>query len=227
MKLLGIDTATEACSVALFGFGDNILESYKLEPRGHSKLVLTMLDGLLSDAGITLHDLDAIAIDSGPGSFTGIRIGFGIAQGLSLSLELPLIGVSSLMVLAEGSGPETIEVLPAIDARMGEVYWGRLSRDREIDEGWAWRDKASVDQPSFLPTLRADEIGIGSGWDHYPELVNSNTLANIEFEAFPRASWLVTIAARIMSYNKKRPSTVLPDYIRNNVVAKTTLVSDD
>ncbi len=122
MKLLGIDTATEACSVALAGVGDTILERYKIEPKGHSNLVLPMIDDLLSDSGISHNDLDAIAVDTGPGSFTGIRIGIGIAQGLSFGLKLPLIGISSLMVLAEGSEPTVSAVLPAIDARMGEVY---------------------------------------------------------------------------------------------------------
>ena len=105
MKLLAIDTVTEACSVALFGVGDTILERYIVEERGHSNLVLGMIDSLLSEAGIGRDDLDALAVDIGPGSFTGVRIGIGIGQGLSLGLGLPLIGVSSLMVLAEGLGP--------------------------------------------------------------------------------------------------------------------------
>ena len=127
MNLLSIDTATEACSVALSGTGDTILERYQIKPRGHSNLVLTMTEDVLLEAGISRHDLDGIAFDSGPGSFTGIRIGLGVAQGLALALDLPLLGVSSLMALAEGSGVNA--VLPAIDARMGEVYWGRLARD--------------------------------------------------------------------------------------------------
>ena len=129
MNLLAIDTATEACSVALSGTADTILERFQCESRGHSNLVLTMTEDVLWEAGISRHDLDGIAFDSGPGSFTGIRIGLGVAQGLALALDLPLAGVSSLMALAEGSGMNA--VLPAIDARMGEVYWGRLARDKE------------------------------------------------------------------------------------------------
>ena len=104
MRLLAIDTATEACSVALAGVGYTILERHVVDPKGHSNLVLAMVDSLLSEAGIARDDLDAIGVDIGPGSFTGVRIGVGIAQGLSFGLKLPLIGVSSLMVLAEGLG---------------------------------------------------------------------------------------------------------------------------
>ena len=132
MNLLAIDTATEACSVALSGTGDTILERFQIESRGHSNLVLTMAEDVLSEAGTSRHDLDCIAFDSGPGSFTGIRIGLGVAQGLALAFDLPLLGVSSLMALAEGSGVNA--VLPAIDARMGEVYWGRLVRYKESNE---------------------------------------------------------------------------------------------
>ena len=218
MKLLGIDTATEACSVALTGVGDTILERYKIEPKGHSNLVLPMIDGLLSDSGISHHDLDAIAVDTGPGSFTGIRIGIGIAQGLSFGLELPLIGISSLMVLAEGSEPTVAAVLPAIDARMGEVYWGRLVRDRETVEGWAWRSKPCVTKPSLLPALENDEIGVGSGWEKYSEAIETNTLAEIKTGVFPRATWLVRIAARAIVNDFNFGSSAIPQYIRNNIV---------
>ena len=103
MNLLAIDTATEACSVALSGIGDAILERFKIESGGHSNLVLPMVDDVLVEAGISRTDLDGIAYDSGPGSFTGIRIGLSVAQGFALAFDLPLLGVSSLMALAEGS----------------------------------------------------------------------------------------------------------------------------
>ena len=87
MNLLAIDTATEACSVAVSGTGDTILERFQIESRGHSNLVLTMTEDVLWEAGISRHDLDGIAFDRGPGSFTGIRIGLGVAQGLALALD--------------------------------------------------------------------------------------------------------------------------------------------
>ena len=97
MNLLAIDTVTDACSVALSGTGDTILERFQIESRGHSNLVLAMAEDVILEAGISRHDLNGIAFDSGPGSFTGIRIGLGVAQGLALAFDLPLLGVSSLM----------------------------------------------------------------------------------------------------------------------------------
>lgn len=215
MNLLAIDTATEACSVALSSTGGVIVERYQIQNRGHSNLVLTMVEDVLLEAGISRHNLDGIAFDSGPGSFTGIRIGLGVAQGLALALDLPLLGVSSLMALAEGSGGNA--VLSAIDARMGEVYWGRLARDKESVEGWVWRDEARVSTPAVVPALVADEIGVGSGWDCYPELVNGNSLVNIQFAILPRAAWIVRIAMRIMSIDDEYRSSELPTYIRNSI----------
>jgi tRNA threonylcarbamoyladenosine biosynthesis protein TsaB len=218
MKVLGIDTTTAACSVALSGAGDLILERYQIEPRGHSNLVLTMVEGVLSEAGMSCHDLDAIAVDSGPGSFTGIRIGLGVAQGLTIGLDLPLLGVSSLMALAEGSGANT--VLSAIDARMGQVYWGRLIRNGESAEGWAWRDEARVSDPAAVPPLLTDEVGIGSGWDVYSHVfaASKNDTHLWSPGCYPRASDIVRIACR--SFDSGEVSghrSISPIYIRDSV----------
>ena len=218
MKLLAIDTVTEACSVALSGVGDTILERYVVDPKGHSNLVLAMVDSLLSEAGIARDDLDAIGVDIGPGSFTGGRIGVGIAQGLSFGLKLPLIGVSSLMVLAEGLGSKANAVLPAIDARMGEIEWGRLIRDRESVEGWTWTIEPSVTGPSLVPRLEVNEIGVGSGWDQYPRLREANAMAEIQTSMHPRATWLATIAAKVLTTEENHRFFVVPQYVRNNVI---------
>ena len=216
MNLLAIDTATEACSVALSGAGDTILERYQIEPRGHSNLVLTMTEDVLLEAGISRHDLDGIAFDSGPGSFTGIRIGLGVAQGLALALDLPLLGVSSLMALAEGSGVNA--VLPAIDARMGEVYWGRLAQDKESVEGWVWRDEARVSTPAAVPALVADEIGVGSGWDGYSDAfgVSENDVQRWLPGRCPRASDIARIACRCFDSGVVSGRQIVPPiYIRD------------
>ena len=218
MRLLAIDTATEACSVALVDAECTILERYVVEPKGHSNLVLSMVDSLLSESGIACDDLDAIGVDIGPGSFTGVRIGVGIAQGLSFGLKLPLIGVSSLMVLAEGLGSKANAVLPAIDARMGEVYWGRLMRDLKSVEGWAWTIEPTVTGPSLVPRLEVNEIGVGSAWKKYSELGETNVVADIQASMHPRATWLATIARKVLSAEENHRFSVAPQYVRNNVV---------
>ena len=128
MKILAIDTSTEACSAALLIDGD-LQGVYKLAPREHSLLILKMIDGLLSDAGITVSELDAIAFGRGPGSFMGLRIAAGVVQGIAYAHELPVIPVSTLKAIAQRASEETRHqhVLAAIDARMDEVYWAAYS----------------------------------------------------------------------------------------------------
>ena len=218
MNLLAIDTVTDACSVALSGTGDTILERFQIESRGHSNLVLAMAEDVILEAGISRHDLNGIAFDSGPGSFTGIRIGLGVAQGLALAFDLPLLGVSSLMALAEGSGVNT--VLPAIDARMGEVYWGRLAQDKESVEGWVWLDEARVSTPAAVPALVADEIGVGSGWDGYSDAfaVSENDVQRWLPGRCPRASDIARIACRCFDDGVVSGSQIVsPIYIRDAV----------
>ncbi|MFA0231771.1 tRNA (adenosine(37)-N6)-threonylcarbamoyltransferase complex dimerization subunit type 1 TsaB, partial [Vibrio sp. 10N.261.45.A7] len=127
-KILAVDTATENCSVALV-IGDQVFARSEEAPRDHTKKILPMVDEVLKEANVALTDLDAIAFGQGPGSFTGVRIGIGIAQGLAFGADLPMIGVSTLAAMAQGSYRKFGEthVATAIDARMSEVYWARYS----------------------------------------------------------------------------------------------------
>jgi len=122
LKLLAIDTSTEACSAALFSDGE-IKELWELAPRRHAELVLSMIDTLCADAGIGVANLDGLAFGRGPGAFTGLRIGAGVIQGIAFGLDLSVVPVSSLAALAQGQLREAKRerVLSAIDARIGEV----------------------------------------------------------------------------------------------------------
>jgi tRNA threonylcarbamoyladenosine biosynthesis protein TsaB len=125
MKLLALDTATEACSVALWLDG-MIVERAELAGREHSSRLPLMVDAVLAEAGIGLRQLDGLVCGIGPGSFAGVRIGVSFIKGMALGLELPVAPVSSLAMLAQAALREssTATVLAAIDARMGEVYFG-------------------------------------------------------------------------------------------------------
>lgn len=103
MRILAIDTATEACSVALWNDG-NITSHFELCPREHTQRILPLVQDILTAGNVTLTDIDALAFGRGPGSFTGVRIGIGIAQGLALGANLPMIGVSTLATMAQGPG---------------------------------------------------------------------------------------------------------------------------
>lgn len=175
-KILALDTATENCSVALL-IDDKVYFRSEVAPRDHTKKILPMVDEVLNEAGITLAELDALAFGRGPGSFTGVRIGIGIAQGLAFGADLPMLAISTLEAMAQGAYRVNgaTQVACAIDARMSEVYWGRYHRQ---DNGeWLAVDQECVIAPSELITqIQADEsewASVGTGWAAYEaELVD-------------------------------------------------------
>jgi len=126
VTLLALDTATEACSVALLRGGEKT-HLAQFAQREHTKHILPMVDEILAQAGITLHQVDALVFGRGPGSFTGVRIGAGIAQGLAFGAALPVIPVSNLAAMAQAAYVQyqAENVLTAIDARMNEVYFAQ------------------------------------------------------------------------------------------------------
>lgn len=150
MRILAIDTATEACSVALWNDG-TVNAHFELCPREHTQRILPMVQDILTTSGTSLTDINALAYGRGPGSFTGVRIGIGIAQGLALGAELPMIGVSTLMTMAQGAWRKNgaTRVLAAIDARMGEVYWPNISVMKTVS-GTVKKPKPYSNPNSFM-----------------------------------------------------------------------------
>ena len=217
MRILAVDTATEACSAALLCEGE-ITERYQLDPRGHSRRLIPMIEALLSEAGVARTDLDVIAYDCGPGSFTGIRIGAGVAQGLALGLTRPLLALSSLLILAEAT--EQDRVLPAIDARMGEVYWARVKRNPSEATGWSQLCETTVSEPSKVPALEPGEVGTGSGWDRYHTVLCPGVVSGEKWlpERFPTAAGVARLAERVLlSDGAGFSAQTGPEYVRNRV----------
>ncbi|MDO8331760.1 MAG: tRNA (adenosine(37)-N6)-threonylcarbamoyltransferase complex dimerization subunit type 1 TsaB [Fluviicoccus sp.] len=126
MPILALETATEACSAALYLADGRIISRFEHAPRLQTQLLLPMVDDLLREAGITLQNLDAVAYSRGPGAFTGVRIAAAAAQGFAFGLNLPVLALSSLQVLAQHVHRLTGQdrVLALFDARMNEVYAG-------------------------------------------------------------------------------------------------------
>ena len=173
MRILAIDTATEACSVALWNDG-TVNAHFELCPREHTQRILPMVQDILTTSGTSLTDINALAYGRGPGSFTGVRIGIGIAQGLALGAELPMIGVSTLMTMAQGAWRKNgaTRVLAAIDARMGEVYWAEYQRD---ENGiWHGEETEAVLKPEIvherMQQLSGEWVTVGTGWQAWPDL---------------------------------------------------------
>lgn len=143
MLVLAIDTATKIGSVALYDDKTGVIGEINLYVKvNHSNVIMDAVDSLFKLSGLTIKDVDRIAVTIGPGSFTGIRIGTAIAKGLAYSLKKPIVGVNELDVLAHmGENREDI-IVPLIDARKERVYFSKyryidniLLREEEYKDG--------------------------------------------------------------------------------------------
>ncbi|MGP7733575.1 tRNA (adenosine(37)-N6)-threonylcarbamoyltransferase complex dimerization subunit type 1 TsaB [Oceanimonas smirnovii] len=214
--LMAIDTATEACSAALWYEGD-ILSRYEVAPRGHTELILPMVQSLLDEAGITLSRLDGLAFGRGPGSFTGVRITLGVAQGLAFGAGLPLLGVSNLQALAQGAHRYTgcTTALSAIDARMGEVYVGGFT----LTDGVMSPMLAETVQPPeavAIPQTRWQQAA-GSGFVTYPELT-AHAQGLCEAVPFPDARDMLPQARQDLAAGRVQTAAeARPVYLRDKV----------
>ncbi|MDH3840239.1 MAG: tRNA (adenosine(37)-N6)-threonylcarbamoyltransferase complex dimerization subunit type 1 TsaB, partial [Chromatiales bacterium] len=168
-RILALETATEACSVAVLA-GSAMYRRFEVRPRAHLRLLLPMVESVLTEAELDLGDLDAIAFGCGPGGFTGLRIAAGAAQGLALGARLPVIPVSNLAALAASTMRDTTarKVIVCQDARMGEVYWGTF--DRGADDLPVASGPERVGPPEAVSVAGSDWLGAGSGWLAYPQL---------------------------------------------------------
>ncbi|MFP1728547.1 tRNA (adenosine(37)-N6)-threonylcarbamoyltransferase complex dimerization subunit type 1 TsaB [Lonsdalea quercina] len=224
-RILALDTATEACSVALWNEGE-VHALFEVCPREHTQRILPMVQQILSEQGLALSDMDALAFGLGPGSFTGVRIGIGIAQGLALGADLPMIGVSTLATLAQGAFRLTgaNQVLTAIDARMSEVYWAQYRRD----EQGVWYGEASeaVLSPSQVQAqtsaLDGEWATAGTGWQTYPDLIHpADAVLQDSQYLLPQAEDMLPLALQHwQSGATLRVEQAQPRYLRNEVAWK-------
>ncbi|MEB0950229.1 tRNA (adenosine(37)-N6)-threonylcarbamoyltransferase complex dimerization subunit type 1 TsaB [Citrobacter sedlakii] len=225
MRILAIDTATEACSVALWNDG-SLTAHFELCPREHTQRILPMVQDILTRSGLSLTELDALAYGRGPGSFTGVRIGIGIAQGLALGAELPMIGVSTLATMAQGAWRKSgaTRVLAAIDARMGEVYWAEYQRDE--DGLWHGEETEAVLKPEQveerLQQLDGEWVTVGTGWHAWPDLGKQSVLALRDGGILlPEAEDMLPVARQLLAAGKTvAVEHAEPVYLRNNVAWK-------
>jgi tRNA threonylcarbamoyladenosine biosynthesis protein TsaB len=219
VKLLAFDTATEACTAAVWIDG-NAFERTELGRRPAERLLL-LIDEVLAEAQIALSGLDAITFGRGPGSFTGLRISAGIAQGLAFGADLPVVPVSSLAALAQGV--DAPRVLAAFDARMQQVYWGAYVRN---DHGvMELQGEECVTAPADVPVPTAGGwIGAGNGWDQYAVLLQTrlgDCLAQWQPNQYPNARSVAALgAAAFAAGHAVAPEQALPVYLRDNVAAK-------
>ncbi|CAA0082143.1 tRNA (adenosine(37)-N6)-threonylcarbamoyltransferase complex dimerization subunit type 1 TsaB [Zhongshania aliphaticivorans] len=198
-SLLAIEASTEACSVALLHKGRQ-REDFRLLPRAHTRYLLPMVDQILSEGGIRLGDLDAIAFSAGPGSFTGLRVCAGVVQGLAFSVDKPVVAVSTLQAIAQGQADklqlnEGDVLLPALDARMDEVYWGEYCYRNGFADPLA-ADSLRAPESIEVPASNSAAFGFASGWIYAPRFRLGLPLNNINTDVYPRAQAVLKLAVR-------------------------------
>ena len=225
MNFLAIDASTEACSVALT-YNNQTISEFELAPQSHSLLLLPMIDRLLKKADIKLAQLDGLIFGQGPGSFTGVRIGVGVAQGLAFAADLKVVGVSTLQVMAQKaySLHQQVDVIATIDARMSEIYTARYQAN---EKGvLTLQGREAVIPPGSLkatyegdPTVAGDIIGAGTGWQAYQKdlstLCSNSDNINV---LYPDAKYMLTLGEVAFNQGLAKPAEqAQPCYVRDTV----------
>lgn len=217
--ILALDTATEACSVAL-SHQSLLITRDELSPRTHTQRILPMVDEVLNEAHIAINDVDYLAFGRGPGSFTGVRVGVGIAQGLALGANLPVIGVSNLLTMAEQAYQQlgATEIVALIDARMNEVYFAQFSK---TEQGWVERVNEQVCSPEQAIAqiqIECKPFVVGTGWAAYPPFTQANLDVTITEITLPSAQYMISLAEYAIQQGKTQTAfEIEPVYLRNEV----------
>lgn len=229
--LLALDASSSACSAALLrrqiGEDDQLISRFEFTPREHTRRLLPMVDEVLAEAGIVPAELDAVAYGHGPGSFTGLRIAAGVAQGLAFGLERPLIGISTLEALALGAyrrhGFQYL--LTVLDARMGELYAAAWQCGGAADSRMVARMEETLLAPECLLVPEGGEswVGVGSGW-HLKEAMPVQTQTAVQ-QCLPdceaAAEDMVLLAADAFAAGEARAAhEAQPVYLRDQVAWK-------
>ena len=227
--ILAIETATACCSVALSHQGE-VTERSLVGNNVHSQVLLEMVQELLRLAAICVNDLTAVAVGQGPGSFTGLRIGVGVAQGIAYGADCPMIGVSSLDALAVKASTDGF-VLAGIDARMGEVYWAEYIKTHETLERLTELQVSPPQAISQQKSLEQDEGSssnkrvqlVGNAWREYADQLSvelSQLSPDTDIE-FPSAVGVMILAKQALIEGRTISAVdFAPEYVRNNVAKK-------
>ena len=212
MLILGIDTSTKICTCSIFDSENGVIAETSLSvKKNHSNIVMPIIDNLFKISDLNINDIDKIAVAIGPGSFTGVRIALGIAKGLAMALNKPLIAVNELDILeAIASGNEN-EIIPLIDARKERVYYKYQN---------TYVDDYLINLISNFDKNKK-YVFVGDGAINYKNILKDNLGENAiilpMYNAFPRASILCELAL-----NKEEANiyTLEPEYISKSRAEK-------
>jgi tRNA threonylcarbamoyladenosine biosynthesis protein TsaB len=217
--IIAIETSSELASAALLR-GDQLLTNETSGVQTHSQSILPMVQSLITQAGITLAQCDAVAFGSGPGSFTGVRTACGIAQGLAFGSNSPVVPIVTLQAMAQACREKTgtSDVLAVLDARMGEVYWAQY----RFTDGWQTVVEPTLSAPSDVSPI-GDVVACGNGILAYQSAFDAKPFAkNAELNITPHAAQVVELARIALAHGQGIAARdAQPLYLRNKVALTT------
>lgn len=213
--LLAIETSTQnnACAFICAQTGVVLCEQMLTSSQTPSEDFLPMLDALCVAHSLEFSSCRAIAITVGPGSFTGIRFGIGLAQGFAFALGIPIVPISTLVALAACVPATQYPILSILDARMGECYWGLTTATGTVE---------GINRPQDieLPESLSGCIALGNGFNVYPELKTRLPVLSCDPDAFPKVSDVARLGlAAFLSGQAIPPEKVQPNYLRIEVAS--------
>jgi tRNA threonylcarbamoyladenosine biosynthesis protein TsaB len=221
--LLALDTASETCGVALVHDG-SVIERAEAVGQRHSERLLPMIEALLAEAGVSLRQLDAVAFGAGPGSFTGLRISCGVAQGIAYAIDRPVVPVGNLQALAFNAArrvPAAQRVAAAIDARMGECYWAVYAADSSSAELLPPALSRAEDLADALRGAAPDLLA-GEAFSVFSSHLDGLPATYRRPEATATAAAIAQLGvAALQAGRAVDPALAAPHYVRNRV-AQTT-----
>ncbi len=216
MLILGIETATQQVGVAIGGHEGVIATFEVARGRRHAEILTPAIEFICAQAGVDIDEIGCVAVDVGPGLFTGMRVGLAAAKALALALRIPMIGISSLDLLAFPCRHTDRVVVPVIDARKGEVFWAMY---RQVPGG-----VQQVTPPTVGPVdeLVADLLArsqealcVGDGAARYSDEIVEGYRCEISAPVHPSVGALVQLAhARALREDWVRADEIEPIYLR-------------
>ena len=223
MNLLALDAATEACSVAI-KTEDKVIGYYEVCPQQHSQKLLPAVENLLNESSLTLDDFGGILYGCGPGSFTGVRIGVSITQGLAFGADLPVLGVSNLALMAQQAIDDlnAPQVIAAIDARMSEVYFAIYDN---VDGKAVARVKDVVCKPEEIniesSKVLDGAVSVGTGWETYNDILSDKFNVKSTDVLLPNVKYGFKLVETEFKNGEGLPAELAqPNYVRDEVTWK-------
>ena len=225
MNLLAIDTSTDFCSVAA-SRGEALFSRHEPAGQRQAERILDMIDQVLIEARLEIAQIQGIAYGAGPGSFTGLRIAAGVTQGLALARGIGVVGVGTLLALAEQAAEEAAHdrIIACLDAHKGEVYHAAY---RRAGAGWEEVSAPGLYKPDAVPLASGrDWLGCGDGFAAYRDRLGARlgeSVSSIRPETAPTARAVLKLAVpRFAAGEARDAAAAVPVYLRDKVALKTS-----